>query len=83
MQYEDLNAKLNDIKRFKITREVQKVSLSKSGQTGQRLTTTLSMLQYLQTKDYDGMVSAQIQTIEQNMNLIKHVSLCLFIKSDG
>ncbi|OON22844.1 hypothetical protein X801_01253, partial [Opisthorchis viverrini] len=50
MQYEDVQTKLNDIRKFKITREVQK---------------------YLQTNDYDGMINAQVVTLEHTMNLMR------------
>ncbi|TGZ61543.1 hypothetical protein CRM22_007951 [Opisthorchis felineus] len=50
MQYEDVQTKLNDIRKFKITREVQK---------------------YLQTNDYDGMINAQVITLEHTMNLMR------------
>ncbi|KAA3675229.1 uncharacterized protein DEA37_0001290 [Paragonimus westermani] len=50
MHYEDLQAKLADIRKFNITREVQK---------------------YLQTNDYDGLINAQIVTIEQTINLMR------------
>ncbi|CAL8091863.1 unnamed protein product [Calicophoron daubneyi] len=48
MQYEDLQDKLRDIRKFKITREVQK---------------------YLESNDYDGLINAEIATIEQTMAL--------------
>ncbi|VDP70024.1 unnamed protein product [Echinostoma caproni] len=54
MQYEDLQAKQADIRKFKITREVQK---------------------YLEISDYDGLINAQIMTIEQTINLQRQLFL--------